>query len=116
MADSFGKNEKITNFVNVWMLEGPIQVETTSSFGPFQIYFYKNLFFLDENNKKLTKVALEILLNVLFTLDRDNNEHIINEHIRQRHKNAVTYIDYPVPINNLSLSKIGDFGHIHLLW
>ena len=74
MADSFGKNEKITNFVNVWMLEGPIQAETTSSFGPFQIYFYKNLFFLDENNKKLTKVALEILLNVLFTLDRDNNE------------------------------------------
>ena len=36
---SFSKNEKITNFVNVWMLEDRIQMETTITCGPFQLYF-----------------------------------------------------------------------------
>ena len=46
---SFGKNENITNFVNIWMLEDPIPMETTITCGPFQLYFYENLFFPDEN-------------------------------------------------------------------
>ena len=50
-VDSFNKSEKITNFVNVWMLEDPIQIEPTSTCGPLQIHFYKNLFFPDENSK-----------------------------------------------------------------
>ena len=33
---------------------------------------------------ELTNVALETLLNKLFTLDRESNKQIINEHIRQR--------------------------------
>ena len=90
LVNSFGKNKKITIFVNVWMLQDPIQVEINqSTCEPFKIYFYENLFFPDENSKiytykKQTKIALERLLNERFTLDRDNNEHIINEYIRQR--------------------------------
>ena len=48
LTHSFGKNENITNFVN--MLEDPIQRPTTVTCGPFQLYFYENLFFPDENN------------------------------------------------------------------
>ena len=35
----FSKNENITNFVNVWMLEDPIQMDTAITCGPFQPYF-----------------------------------------------------------------------------
>ena len=53
------------------MLEDPIQMDTTVTCGPFQLYFYKNLFFPDENRKiqnykKLKNIALETLLNELF--------------------------------------------------
>ena len=64
------------------MLEGPTQMDTTMTCGPFQIYFYKNLFFPDKNSKlqnykKLTNIAIEILHNELFTLDQENNEQIV---------------------------------------
>ena len=45
LIHSFGKNENITNFVNVWMLKDPIQKPTTVACGPFQLYFYETLFF-----------------------------------------------------------------------
>ena len=45
LIHSFGKNENITNFENVWMLEDPIQKPTTATCGPFQLHFYENLFF-----------------------------------------------------------------------
>ena len=32
---SFDKNGNITNFVNVWMLQDPIQMDTTITCGPF---------------------------------------------------------------------------------
>ena len=79
---SFGKNENITNFINVWMLEDPIQDPKTVKCGPFQLYFCEDLFFPDKNSKlhiykKLTNIALETLPNELFTLDieqkRKNN-------------------------------------------
>ena len=44
LIHSFGKNKQLTNFVNVWMLEDPIQMPKTVTCGPFQIYFYENLF------------------------------------------------------------------------
>ena len=51
------------------MLEDLIQMVTTITCGPFQLYFYKNVFFPDksklENYKKLTNIALETLLNEL---------------------------------------------------
>ena len=39
LMHSFGKNKQLTNFVNVWMLEDPIQMPKTVNCGPFQIYF-----------------------------------------------------------------------------
>ena len=88
----FGKNENITNFENVWMLQDPIQMDTTITCGLFQLYFYENLFFPGENSKllnykKLTNIVLETLLNEPFALDRENNEQIINEYILQRQAN-----------------------------
>ena len=45
LIQSFAQNENITNFANVWMLEDPIRLLHTITCGPFQIYFYENLFF-----------------------------------------------------------------------
>ena len=45
LIHSFGKNEQLTNFVNVWMLDDPMQMPKTVTCGPFQMYFYENLFF-----------------------------------------------------------------------
>ena len=88
LTHSFGKNEIITNFVNVWMLEDPIQKATTVSCGSFQLYLYQNLFFPNENSKlhsykKLMNTAHETLLNELFTLNPGKNEQTINEYIKQ---------------------------------
>ena len=85
---SFRKNENITNFVDVWMLQDPIQKPATVTCGPFQLYFYENLFFPNENSKlhsykKLTNTVLEALLNELFTLNTKNNEQTINQYIKQ---------------------------------
>ena len=33
------------------MLDEPIQMETTITCGPFQLHFYENLFFPNENSK-----------------------------------------------------------------
>ena len=44
LTHSFGKNESITNFVNVWMLEDPMQKPATVTCGPFELYFYKKPF------------------------------------------------------------------------
>lgn len=82
LLESFGKNENITNFVNIWLLEDPILKIKTSTCGPFQLSFYKKNFFPDENNyqhKNLTNTAIETLLNELLSLERVKNEQIINE-------------------------------------
>ena len=89
LIHSFGKNKQLTNFVNVWMLEDPIQMPKPVTCGPFQIYFYENLFFPDKNSKaksykKLTNNATETLLNELLLLDRERNEQLINGYIRQK--------------------------------
>ena len=51
---SFGWNQNITNFVNVWMLEGLIQLSHSMTCGPFQIYFCKNLLFFPTRNANYT--------------------------------------------------------------
>ena len=58
------------------MLEDPIQMSKTVTCGPFQIYFYENLFFPTKTVKlKATSSAIEILLNELFTLDREETNN-----------------------------------------
>ena len=57
-----------------------------STCGNFQLYFYDNLFNPDENSKiqnntKLTKKAVEILLNELFIIDnQDGNEQKMRQY------------------------------------
>ena len=70
------------------MLEDSIQKPATVTCGPSQLYSYENLFFPDKNKKlhiykKLSNVALETLLNELFTLNFKDNEQTINEYIKQ---------------------------------
>ena len=70
------------------MFEDPIQMSKTVTCGPFQIYFYENLFFPTKTVKlKATSNAIEILLNELFTLDRERNEQLTTEYIRQKQIN-----------------------------
>ena len=51
LIHSFGKNEELTNFANVWMFEDPRQMPKTMICGPFQIYFYENIFFSTKTAK-----------------------------------------------------------------
>ena len=88
LIHSFEKNENITNFVNMWMLEGPIQKPTTVTCAIFQWYFYENLFLPDKNSslnsyQKLTNTPLETLLNERFALNPENNEQTVNKYIKQ---------------------------------
>ena len=74
LLESFDKNENIEMFVNVWLLEDPIQKTDTSTCGLFQLYFYEKVFSSDQNSKlhpciKLTNLAIEALLKELFALD-----------------------------------------------
>ena len=73
---SLCQNGKPRATVGVWLLEDPIQKIETVTCGPSQIYFYNNLFLPDKNSKiqsfkKLTKEAIETLLNEIFTLDQE---------------------------------------------
>ena len=77
------------------MLEDPLQKKNkknTVTFDLFQIHFYENLLFLDNDSKIqdykiLTNEALETLLNKLYSLDQQQNEKTINEYIKQRQIN-----------------------------
>ena len=56
----FGNFLKGNDFLDIWMVEDPIQMTETVTSGLFQIYGYENLFNPDEksktqNNKKMTK-------------------------------------------------------------
>ena len=59
------------------MLEDPLQKKkNTISWGLFQIYFYENLYFVDNDSKihdykKLNSEALEILLNGSYCLNQN---------------------------------------------
>ena len=73
LIKSFASHEKQKN-INMWVLEDPIQELTTNTCGPYQLYFYENLFFLDNENKlyeykKLTKEAVQDLLNKIFLIE-----------------------------------------------
>ena len=70
------------------MVEDRVQDLDSSTCGIFQLYFYDNLFNLNENNKiqdktKLNKKTIKILLNEIFVLDNQNkNEETIREYGR----------------------------------
>ena len=51
LIQSFGKNEQLTNFVNVWMLEDPIQMPKTCLVDFLKYIFTKTLIFLTKTAK-----------------------------------------------------------------
>ena len=76
------------------MVEDRIEDLDTVNCGIFQIYFYKNLFNIDQNSKiqnkkRLNKKTIETLLNELLVLsDQEQNEAITNQYADKR--NIVT--------------------------
>ena len=79
-VQSYGDFLKIKDYLDIWMVEDPIQMTETVTCGLFQLCFYKNLFNPDQNskiqnNKWLTKKkTTETLLNELFSLNKEGNE------------------------------------------
>ena len=77
------------------MVEDRVQDLNSVTCGLFQIYFYDNLFNLDENSKtqnkkRLNKKTVEALLNELFVLDdQDKNEATVRQYANE-HKITVT--------------------------
>ena len=68
--------------MNILLLENQIKDLISPNCGQFQLYFYKNLFDPDENSKTLSHVTLnkstlETIINEIFSIDIDENEHII---------------------------------------
>ena len=68
--------------MNLLILENTIQSLTTSTCGLFQLYFYKNLFAPEEQNKilnhqTLTKNTLQTRINEIFSTNIGENEYLI---------------------------------------
>ena len=66
------------------MVEDPLQMAKTVTYGLSQLYFYENLFNPKanskiQNHKKMTKRTTETLLNELFSLNREDNEKTIEQ-------------------------------------
>ena len=82
---AFGNKLKLSNFVNIWIVEDRVQDLDSSTCSIFYLYFYDNLFNSDKNRKiqdktKLNKKAIETLLNELFVLDNQaKNEQTIRQ-------------------------------------
>ena len=70
--EGFARYEK-QNVISMWMLEDPIQEIMSDTCGTFQIYFYENLFFPDNDSKihkyKKLEEAVQDLLNKIFSVD-----------------------------------------------
>ena len=68
--------------MNILILKHAVQELTSSTCGLFQLYFYKNIFDLEEkgkviNHKTLNKNTIEAILNEIFTTNVDENEYVI---------------------------------------
>ena len=82
---TFGIKLKLKRFVNIWVVEDRIQDLDSNTCGIFQLYFYENLFNPDKNSKiqnenKLKKNTVEMLLNELYSLNDTENEIKMEEY------------------------------------
>ena len=89
LLEQFAKLKQ-SQCMNILILENRVQNLLTSDCGPFQLYFYKNLFDPDEQSKivqhqKLTKNTLETLLNEIFFPDIEENQYLINKFEEEHH-------------------------------
>ena len=83
---NFGKLHQIKDFVCISILEHLTQKLEALTSGPFQVYFFNNVFKTDKNSRiqkhnKLTEKTIETSINEIFTLDQEENEKAIQEYI-----------------------------------
>ena len=80
----FGRLHKIKNEIKVFAVDDQLQELDSHTCGIFQFYFYTNLFTPLEgskiiNDKKLSKTTIEKLLNEIFSLNKRENEKLVEE-------------------------------------
>ena len=89
LLEQFAKLKQ-SQCMNILILENRVQNLLTSDCGPFQLYFYKNLFDPDKQSKivqhqKLTKNTLETLLNEIFFPNIEENHYLIKKSEEENH-------------------------------
>ena len=80
----YGKMHRIEDEDTVHLVDDQLLKIDTDTCGIFQFYFYVNLFTPVDgssiiHDKTLSKSTLEKLLNKIFSLDKDNNEKLIEQ-------------------------------------
>ena len=85
----YGRLHNITDSVTIHSVDDQLQKIETDTCGIFQLYFYYNLFVTFKNSsivedKKLSKKIVEKLLNEIFSLDRDQNEEIVEAFAKEK--------------------------------
>ena len=114
----FGKLHKINDVATVHLVDNQLQKIEMDTCRIFQLYFYINLFTLFKNSlivndKKLSKLTLEKLLNEIFYLDKDKNESLVGQFAEEKdmargsQKNESCQC---LLISNLRLLKIVDLN------
>ena len=94
------------------MVEDRVQDLDSVSCGIFQIYFYNNLFNPDQsskmqNQKRLNKKTVEILLNELFVLDdQQQNKAAVKEYTNE----------HDITITSLTCRKADNYLFIRYCW
>ena len=72
----------------VVLVDDKVQELYSDTCGLFQLYFYKNLFDPDENGKilndeHLTKKTVKMLLNEIFSTNKNESEHNLAEFAKE---------------------------------
>ena len=85
----YGRLHNIKDFVTIYSVDDQLQRIETDTCRIFQLYFYYNLFVPFENSSivednKLTWRTIEKLLNEIFSLDRDQNEQIVERFAKEK--------------------------------
>ena len=80
----YGKLHNIKGQVTVHLVGDQLQRNDTDTCGMFQLYFYMNLFIPVDGSsiildKTLSKSTIEKLMNGIFSLDRGNNEKLVEQ-------------------------------------
>ena len=120
LMHSFGKrkNNKLCKCFDDW--KAYVNVKNRDLWA-FQIYFYESVFCPTKTAKFAatttwqTATSRHFLMNFLRLTEKELNNRWMNT----LDKNKLTwrnYNDWPEPINNLGLCKIGDFGQLLHLW
>ena len=89
LLEQFAKLKQ-SRCMNILILENRVQNLPTCDCGPFQLYFYKDLFDPDEQSKivqhqKLTKNTLETLLNEIVFPNIEENQYHIKKYEEEHH-------------------------------